>query len=588
MAEKDYKPYPSVGPEFKPTPSIHETFPEVRISNAVGEALKIVGEGTGVLGRAYQAVGESYGKLGRSTEGAGSELFQRAEALKSLEIDKEVDQATLKNFQVQGQNTDEFLKLQGDQVTPDVLKAHMKNAEESRQTIENSLGSEEAKKRYRGESRSTAGIEMRRMAAHAAQQQKNAFTGATEAKIEMYRQQAGRSDNPTDFNDSLNKGEELIRNKLGPFLGLGPDETQQRVDIMMGKAYADQAQTIMDKQGPSAAMKFLDENGDKIKDPRVYEQIYHTVSAAKDDRDARAIGDRATADPDKSIEDQENIARKLAEDLRPGDLKFRDQAVGRTRDQVAIRKQKLEAQRQTDLGTIGEFLSGRDNPSGKLPTLPEEIDVNPATKEAYGRLKSQDRDKVDKVLKANIKGGYRPTAENQARVNALWAMTTTREGLEQFRGVNLWAEEIPNSDKKALQAAQRHGAINPSVGKVISTLQNHNQLPSDLDKKGDLQNQFRGTLTQLIQQEEDRLQHPLTTEKELLEVGQRALSEVPGGGRWVSWGSVRFFEYEPSQDTTEFQNFRAGLKDEGKTEEEISFMYRYQKALQLLNKASKK
>jgi hypothetical protein len=585
MAEKDYRPYPSVGPEFKPTPSIHETFPEVRISNAVGEALKIVGEGTGVLGKAYQTVGESYGKLGRSAEGAGSELFQRAEALKSLEIDKEVDQATLKNFQTQGQNTDEFLKLQGDQVTPDVLKAHMKNAEESRQAIENSLGSEEAKKRYRGESRSTAGIEMRRMAAHAAQEQKHAFIGATEATIERYRQQAGKSDNPTDFNDSLNKGEKLIRDKLSPFLGLGPDETQLKVDEMRGKAYADQAQTIMDKQGPSAAMEFLKENGDKIKDPKTYEQIYHTVRTAKDDRDARAIGDRATADPEKSIEDQVNSAKKQAEDLRPGDDKFRDKAVDRTRTQITIRKQEVEQQRQTDLGTIGEFLSGRDNPSGKLPKLQEEIDVNPATKEAYGRLKSQDRDKVDKILKQNIVGGYRPTAENQARVNALWAMTTTREGLEQFRGVNLWAEEIPNSDKKALQAAQRHGAINPSADKAISILKNHNQLPSELDKKGDLQNQLRGTLTQLIQGEEDRLQHKLN-EKELLEVGQRALADVPGGGKW--WGSARFFEYEPGTDSQEFQNFKTGLKDQGKTEEEISFMYKYQKALQLINKASKR
>src|SRR5215471_5822546 len=141
-----YIPFGTEKPRMTATPSIHETLPEVHLNNPVGQALSIVGHGMGTLGEAtktlghaYGAVGESYGKLGRGLEGAGDELFKRAVALKELEIDKDVDTAAIANYKAQGQNTEEFMKLQGDAATTETYKAHMQQGEKLRQGIEDSL-----------------------------------------------------------------------------------------------------------------------------------------------------------------------------------------------------------------------------------------------------------------------------------------------------------------------------------------------------------------------------------------------------------------------------------------------------------------
>jgi hypothetical protein len=405
MADK-YTPYPTVEPKFTPTPSIHETFPEVRISNAVGEALSIVGHGTGVLGQAYQAVGESYGKLGRSAEHAGNELFQRAEALKNLEIDKQVDDAVLKNHMAQGKNSDEFLALEGENASPEVYQAYMKKGAEARQAIESSLPSDEAKRRYRHESMGSMGSEFRSMGKHASTEQKSTLDKSAEAQVNMFKDKAGKAEGDVEFSDAMKGGRDIITNKQRHLKGWSDEQTQLALNQFESEAYANRAD-IMSRSKPSEAMKFLEENKDKITHPDTYRKAYNTVSDALTDAVARSEAGKAHGDdPDKPIEEKVKEARegamKGAVAVGAPQLadKMADDAEKRVRTLDGLYRGDKKRSEDDNRHSIAGMIMG-DNPSGKKLNSKEELFSNPQAKAAWEKGDYDDRAYWSKLLNSH-------------------------------------------------------------------------------------------------------------------------------------------------------------------------------------------
>jgi hypothetical protein len=585
-----YTPFPTTEPKMVPTPSIHETLPDVPIKNAVGEALSIVGRGMGTLGDAYRAVGSSYDRLGATSEGVGNKLYEQAVAQAQLRIDKEVDDATLKNYQIQGQNADEFMKLQGDAATPESYKAAMKKGADARLAIENTLTSAEAKRRFRGESRGTMGNEFRRMGLHASQEQKSSLDRSTTSSILMYKDQAAKADNDKDYKDAFDKGKSLIEDRQRHLRGWDNDATKE----VLGKYESDiivQRAKLMAEKNPKAALDYLESNFNQGKvTADVYDDVHKNIRHEVYTVEGRNIGDKAVPDPKVSLEEQIKKGDELAEEARPGDVELKTQVRNRIKVNHNIYKEEAKQAKQERDETINNALYGFRHPDGKAPTKMEELIVWPDVKAALDGLNSAEKHKVEAQLLRNAQGDIKPNPATDLRKAQLEGIMINDP--MTFRDMNLLDEYLPRSDRNELRKAQikiiKEGlkaADDPKVKQAYDHIVHGGAvvMPDELKTPGNQKDLFMGMLRQALIVAEQQKQRGLT-EKEQQEVGKTILRKMPGTGWFgTNFSGVAFWEQMKEAVTkAQIDAFKAKVPDA--TEEEITEYYARKKFKTEFNK----
>ena len=214
MAQVPYSPVSTEAPTERGTPSVS--------INAGGAAFGV-------------NVAEAIGGLGKAVEGAGSELFGRAVALKQLENETEARTADAQYMMQAGMIHGKFNALEGQQRV-NALPQYMKDLDDTRTKIRNSLSNPMSMKMYDSSSLSTMGRSIFNGAGAAATANKEAAHSAISATHELDTKTV--YDNP---NDEASFRSAIARNHT---------DAATRAALSVG-GYSPEREELMIKQGDS-------------------------------------------------------------------------------------------------------------------------------------------------------------------------------------------------------------------------------------------------------------------------------------------------------------------------------------------------
>jgi hypothetical protein len=255
------------------------------------------------------------------------------------------------------------------------------------------------------------GSEFRSMGKHAATEQKSTLDKSAEAQVNMFKDKAGKAEGDVEFSDAMNGGRDIIINKQRHLKGWSNEQTQLALNQFESESYANRA-VIMSESKPSEAMKFLEENKEKITHPDTYRKAYNTVSDALTDSVARSEAGKAHgADPDKPTEEKVKEARegakKGAEAVGAPQLadKMAEDAERRVRTLDGLYRGDKKRSEDNNRHSIAGMIMG-DNPSGKKLNSKEDLFANPQAKAAWERGDYDDRAYWNKLL--NSREEYPP------------------------------------------------------------------------------------------------------------------------------------------------------------------------------------
>lgn len=570
MAPRDYyNPVAPVAPQMAPTPRIHEDFPHVQISDAVGRALENVGTGYGVLGRAVGEVGQAMDSLGTQTKNAGNELWEKAVALKALESDKKVDDLVIAYNQKQTELGEEFRNRLGVNASPGELTAHLKQGEDLRTGMQKGLTPYE-QKRFDGESRGIYQQDASRSITHSSQQFHHGVIKTGSATISMLQQQISRA----QTQDQLDKGHEKLDEALikqSHLEGWTPEEAEFNTYQAKSKATSMWISNRSDEE-PTKAMEIL-ESAYKAKNitEEDYDRLHREIKGKVEDYVARNAADRAGQNPERPYAEKEKIAREEAAKLTD-DPKAIDKAVQRTKaDDSDYHRQKIDQQRRyTDL--LDGFAHGRLNPEGKLPTRREEIDIDPRTKEAYAGSDNRVKDAVDKQLIQNSLEKYAETPEEIQRFTDLKERSWDPANYDEFRNLQVSGLHLSNRHRDALIARKEEivkdgikAMDNPHVHRAEGILRSNGMIPEAVWKDNDQMNRLRGVLHDEIDLRQKLEKRPMN-ENEIISLGRDILSSEP----WGQFLGMKFgetYQFEKLSDATkklvqDYKTLHSGMSDD--------------------------
>lgn len=531
----EYTPFTTVRPDQIEGPAvrpIHENFPEVHMTTAVGEAMASVGRlGYGALSDANKSAAVAFGNLGKEIEGAGDKLFNRAMGLQELENETQTKKASIEYDRYMTEKRLDYDQKVGEAADRGTLKAFMDDAEKQRQKLRATLP-QTSKRDFDNHSMATMGRDSIHAATHTSQQIKNVAVGTAEAKVTMTIDNFGKTG---DVNDAPRVIEEIrkeIYDTLAPAKGLTQEQADVEFRDKIGRMVGAKA-TSMSDTDPTTALKFLEANKEFMND-KAYEQARNTVWNAQEKRDSRNIADRVQSkNPDGPLEEKREEGKKLAKELNPDNpdlVKTTDDAIVNAHTKHR-REQKEEMDRQFDIAKDAAW--GYTAPGGKKPTSYEELIVDPKVKAAYDALGPDEKHRIDEILKVNGKEDYPPTAESNRRFQQLMGMAKPPAGEEQlqadFLATDLWQEKIPARQRDqlfALQRALRAKPLsqNPQVTAGMRTM--YPYLPPNLQVTGPARSVFMGAYYTAMQEAQEAKGKVPLTKDEMKDIGYNILQDV--------------------------------------------------------------
>lgn len=563
MPPRDYyNPVPTVAPQERPTPRIHEDFPHVQISDAVGRALQNVGTGYGVLGRAVGEVGQAMDSLGAQTKNAGNELWEKAVALKALESDKKVDDLVIAYNQKQTELGEDFRTKEGGNAGPDALTAHLKQGADLRAGMRNGLTPYEERK-FDGESRGIYSQDASRSVTHSAQQVHQGLMKTSDAKISMLQDKVAKATTQKEL-DQAHKDLENELERQSNLKGWTPEQAEFNTRKEVSKATSMWIDNASDTQ-PQRAKEILEQ---AHKDGNIteedYDKLKRSIEAKFTDYVARNAADRASQDPEATLEDKQQRglveARKITDDPKILD------AVKRriNGDNAEYRREQLDLQRRNS-DIMDSFLGGRTNPEGKIPTKKEEIDVDPIVKKAYESLPNHMKNGVLDRLGKNSLDDRRETPDEVEEYHRIKGLSYDPANYEMFK--NLATRDLQLSKRHRDDIFNRKDEIekqgiaamsNPHVKRAEAVLRSQGLIPDAILKDTDQMNKLRSVMHDEIELLQ-KLQKGPMSEDQIRTMGLDLLSSTKGGFWGFLGGTVTKFEKMDETTKKRIDDYKKGF-----------------------------
>lgn len=559
MPRGEYDPVPQAQPQQlrRQADRIDVPFPDVRFSDAIGQALQDVGrEGFGTLSRATQAAAQAYDNMGNTLEGVGNKIFERAMGLQELENETKVNNAAVAYGAYEGQERMKIDSLKGEGANSTVLAAKQQEWEAKRQELRNTLPLT-ARKSFDGETLGVLGSMVNHAATHFSQQTKLAAGGAATSLNSMDIERSIRSDDPAEVERLWGGIEKRTRETIAPINNWSKEETELRLNDLKAEIAAGKIKNVAETDS-SKALEMLEANrklkeGEGVIDSKLYEQLHTTLMGEQTRQQGRNIGLRVqNDDPEASLSEKEDKARKMAEEVNPHNPDLPHAAVAEVDARHNKYRQDLIQEEARNLDKVHESLYGYANPDGKMPTTPDELFApGPEYKSAYEHLNNANRNKIDAGLRNNAKGDF---PETEATRRLRWELDNiAQDDPARFKDMDFSHLQIPISDRVALHNRQlqikKEGIKlenDPNTARAMGILSSNGILTRDISKAGNLTkyNQFAGGLREAIQQEEKILKYsrPLN-EKEIITIGRVLLDKISKTGWFgTNVGDVRLFE----------------------------------------------
>lgn len=566
----DYTPYATVRPdqiEGPPTRPIHEVFPEVHLTGAVGEAMGALGRGFQTLSEATKHTAAAFDKLGAQTEHAGNQIWERAVGLKELENETLTKKALIEYDRYMTEKRVDYDSKMGDAASTDTLKAFMDDAEQKRQTMRAKLP-QSSQKDFDSHSIASMGRDNIHAATHTSAQIKAVAVGASSGRLDTTIDTFGKTGDINDAGSAIETIGKEIYGTLAPAMGWPREKADEKFREYVGKMIGSKAVALSDTD-PTLALKFLEANKQYM-DTDKYEQARRTAWNAQERIQGRNIADKIQERmPDAPIEEKRAAAKKDGEEINPQNPDL--PAVAQERVTALHNKHNAEIreEKQRNLDTTKDAAFGYTAPGGKKPTTWEEFAVDPKVKAAYDALPPAEKHNIDMIIATNSKEDFPPTRAAQERYQTLLGMakpdSANVESQKDFLQMNLWDEKIPNKWRDHLFSLQRDLrakplAENPQVDHGMKIMKPF--LPQNLLTSGPQRQQYMGALwTALQDAQEKKGKIPLTNE-ETKQIGLNILQDQTELSGWRSYmpgflGGVRPL-YEKMEDVP--SSFKEGLK----------------------------
>lgn len=508
-------PVPTVSVADTPLPRVSVNTPEAAFGGATGAAIS---------------------SLGKTIEGAGSELFQRAIALKQVDNQAEATEADTQFTIEAGKLHAEFNALKGGN-SPKSYDQYQKDLVTARDRIREGLTNEAAKKLYDSSSKGTLGRSIFNGANHAAEQNIQYLGQASTARVQARMDQTLQSSDERTFNANLVAVEAEIRGTQAGIAGWSADKTNEEVARARSQLITNRTQGLS-RTDPWAAKDFLEKNRGALTAADV-NKADNYVQIATHGTGAKLISAEINADlksdpmgGGKTLQERMDEAREKAKKLAPDDPLMADYAAQRVE---ADWNQSRRVKKDFDLNnknTLSQALMGGFNPQGKLPTTVEELTAHPESRAAWEQTDAKDQRTILKGLSQNAKG-------DQAWTNESLKRNLQLKGLAQadpkaFLEVDVISENIPNTAKIALinqqLALKGKAESDPRVTHALQVLRPMTQAAGlDATKDKDQFYQFVGTLQDSMDQyQKDNKKLP--NADEINKMGARLLQQQPGSG----------------------------------------------------------
>ena len=235
-----------------------------------------------------------------------------------------------------------------------------------------------------------------------------------------------------------------------------------------------------------------------------------------------------------SVEEVDNVARRVSKSIAPGDLEFEDVFSHKVRTDHAADMQIQREQRVDSLNTINQALAPA--PDGKLPT---QIDFNdPKVAQAWDRLTNVDKEKFRARLTQNAIGGYTETPENQAMFQKyVGQILDSRKSDEDAKGI--WKidpqtlplphhqiDQLVDLQRKALKASYKDTTVEKVLNELGDTM---DRVKINKNQNKDEYYKFIGTAKLLIEQQMTETKKPITPD-EIRAIGQNLLTKISHPG----------------------------------------------------------
>jgi len=388
MPEPTYKPvFTQLPEEARRTaaiPSMHQDLPHVQFSTAIARAGEEAGRAVGQLGSTMHTVAQAVGTLGTAFNHAGNEIWDRAVALKQLESEKKVNDATI-GYEMGQLDRDEKFKLkEGTAADSAALKAHMEESNNARLAIKNTLTPYEQRMFDQQTTRQYI-QSMRTAGSWAASQTRAAIAGSYEARLKMTTARMGNATEDADFEAGKAEATQIVK-EMQAVHGWTDEKALQHLNENIEHAFATRAKFIAETD-PTTAMKMLEANKGRM-NPIIYMQAYNSVKGQLDKRGSRNIADDVfNENPDATLEDMRKRAAELADERHKGDITLKDLAVQRTESKWRDQKQDQDEIQKKNLSTALDIVYGFKTQSGKRPHTIEEAEAEPGFKAAFDGIK---------------------------------------------------------------------------------------------------------------------------------------------------------------------------------------------------------
>lgn len=525
------------------------------------------------------AVGHALEGLGTSIEGASDKIWAQAVNIQNQQNETEAKNADAQYMMKAGEMHADFLNKEGLNAGPEALQQHIKDLQDQRIAIRDSMSNPMAQKMYEASSLGFMGRNIFNAAGHSAQQLKVEANKASDSRIGMAQDNMGRySDDPITQQRSVRQIESEIDAK-GRNSGWSPEQIEATKREAVSTGYANTVLAVAKINAPKA-QRMLDEAVEKgMITENTANKLQATVQTQFRDQGSRFISDKVLADrrngdeENKPVQEYLDAAVDEAKKYAVKDPLFLDHV--RERVVADYNRQKAIETDADNMGTrtIGQAMI-KGNASGALPTTIEELKaIDPAVGPAWDAM-SRNPEKQQAILKQlqqNAKGeriAVSPENLQQYQTYRGQALNGTDEERAAFMEKNFGTEgSLTLSQRKQLMDLQtnlQHRAVisaadDPRVSRALQFLK-PDMIAAGIDLHGgeDARKDYYA-FTGALQDQLDQFHkdHPgkMPSHEELRTMGSQLMQEQIASKSWLWDSKEPFFKLPvPEEESNRIKN----------------------------------